>query len=224
VASNASVFAAEAVGTFALTFFGAGAILQTTSMGSAGFGLLGVALAHGIALSIAITATAAVSGGHINPAVTIALATAGKVSWPRVPLYVAAQIVGSAFGAFLLTRIFPPDVVASAGLGTPAPAPGVTFANVVFLEAILTFFLAFAVFGTAVDARAPKLGGFAIGLAVFVDILVGGPITGAAMNPARVLGPALVGGVWTMHAAYWIGPILGAVLAALLYKGLLEKV
>jgi MIP family channel proteins len=223
VASNASVFTAEAVGTFFLTFFGAGAILQNTSMGAAGYGLLGIALAHGIALSIAITAAGATSGGHINPAVSIALAASGKLSWPRVPLYIVAQVFGSAVAAFFLTRIFSPDVVASAGLGTPAPAPGVSFGTVIFLEAIMTFLLVWAVCGTAVDPRAPKIGGFGIGLAVFVDILVGGPITGASMNPARSLGPALVGGVWTMHAAYWIGPILGGVLASLLYKALLEK-
>lgn len=220
---SASIFAAEAIGTFFLTFFGAGSILQNAAMGDAGYGLLGIALAHGIVLAIAVTATGATSGGHINPAVSIALAAWGKLPWSRVPLYVVAQVVGSALAAFVLRGLFSPGVLIATGLGTPAPAPGVSFGTVVLLEAIMTFLLVFAVCGTAVDPRAPKIGGFAIGLAVFVDILVGGPITGAAMNPARVLGPALVGGVWSMHAAYWIGPVVGAVVACLIYKTFLER-
>jgi glycerol uptake facilitator-like aquaporin len=159
----------------------------------------------------------------LNPAVTIGLASTGVVPWGRVPVYLAAQILGSALAAFLLTLVFPAHVVSSAGLGTPAPAPGVSFGTVVLLEAILTFLLMFAVWGTAVDSRAPKIGGFGIGLTVFFDILVGGPITGAAMNPARVLGPAIVGGVWSMHAAYWVGPVLGAVVGAFVYKTFLSK-
>jgi aquaporin Z len=223
VSGSAGIFAAEAIGTFFLTFFGAGAILQNATMGDGGYGLLGIALAHGIILAIAITATAATSGGHINPAVTIGLAAWGKVPWRRVPLYVIAQCVGSAIAAVLLRVLFSPDAVAATGLGTPAPAPGVSLGTVLLLEAVMTFLLVFAVCGTAVDPRAPKIGGFAIGLAVFVDILVGGPVTGAAMNPARVLGPALVGGVWTMHVAYWIGPVLGGVIASLAYKAFLAS-
>ena len=223
MSGGAGIFAAEAIGTFFLTFFGAGSILQNAAMGDAGYGLLGIALAHGIALAIAITVAASTSGGHINPAVSVAAAVYGRLPWSRVPLYVIAQVVGSAVAAVLLRVVFPADIVMNTGLGTPAPAPGVSFSTVILLEAIMTFFLAFAVCGTAIDARAPKLGGFSIGLSVFVGILVGGPITGASMNPARSLGPALVSGVWTMHAAYWIGPILGAVVAALTYKTFLAK-
>jgi MIP family channel proteins len=223
LASSSRIFVAELVGIFFLTFIGAGAILQSTAMGAAGYGLLGIALAHGVALSVAVSATGAVSGGHLNPAVTIGLASTGVVPWGRVPVYIAAQILGSALAAFLLTLVFPSHIVASAGLGTPAPAPGISFGTVVLLEAIMTFLLVFAVWGTAVDPRAPKIGGFGIGLTVFFDILVGGPITGAAMNPARVLGPALVGNVWSMHAAYWVGPVLGSVAGALVYKTFLHS-
>ncbi len=223
MSNSLSVFAAESIGTFFLTFFGAGAILQTTAMGDAGYGVLGVALAHGIVLAIGVSLTAATSGGHLNPAVSIGLATCGRLAWGRVPLYVIAQIVGSAIAAALLRPLFSADVIATAGLGTPIPAPGVTFEAIVYTEAILTFLLVLAVWGTAVDPRAPRIGGFGIGLAVFVGILVGGPITGAAMNPARALGPALVGGVWDTHLAYWIGPIVGGVLGSLFYKLLLYR-
>jgi MIP family channel proteins len=218
-----SIFAAECVGTFFLTFLGAGAILQTTSMGAEGFGLLGVALAHGIALSIAVSATMNISGGHINPAVTIALVAAGRCKAAAAPIYIAAQVVGSLVAALLLKAVFAADVVASAKLGTPAPAAGVGMGQVLLLEFLLTFILAVSVWGTAVDARAPKIGGFGIGLAIFADILVGGPITGAAMNPARVLGPAIAGGVWDMHLAYWIGPVAGAVAGSLFYKNFILR-
>ena len=221
---SVAIFIAEFLGTFFLTFAGAGSILQSLSMGDAGFGLMGIALAHGIALSIAVSATAAISGGHINPAVTIGLYAAGKVRAGLVPIYVIAQCAGSFLAALALRAIFPGEIVAAASLGTPAPAPGVSFGMVVFVEAILTFFLMLAVWGTAVDPRSPRIGGFGIGLTVLVDILVGGPITGAGMNPARVFGPALAGGGWNAHAAYWIGPVLGAVAASLLYRQfLLEK-
>ncbi len=134
-------------------------------------------------------------------------------------MYLSAQILGSALAAFVLTLVFPADVVSAAGLGTPVPAPNVTFALVVLVEAVLTFLLMFAVWGTAVDPRAPKIGGFGIGLVVLFDILVGGPITGAGMNPARVMGPAIVGNVWSMHAAYWIGPIVGALVGLVPVQG-----
>jgi MIP family channel proteins len=215
------IFAAELVGTFFLTFLGAGAILQTTALGSDGFGLLGVALAHGIALSIAVSAAMNISGGHINPAVTIAMFVGGKVKAGAVPVYVIAQVLGSFLAALVLRSMFSGEVIDAAKLGTPGPGAGFGMGTVVLVEIVLTFILVVAVWGTAVDRRAPAIGGFGIGLAVFADILVGGPITGAAMNPARVLGPALAGGYWDMHAAYWIGPILGGIAGTLFYKGLI---
>ncbi|MGQ0719951.1 MAG: aquaporin [Candidatus Eiseniibacteriota bacterium] len=214
------VFAAELVGTFFLTFLGAGAILQATALGEAGFGLLGIALAHGIALSIAVSLAMNVSGGHINPAVTIAMLVGGKVKAGAVPIYLIAQVGGSLLAALVLRSMFSGEVIDAAKLGTPGPGPGFGMGTVIFVEFVLTFILVVSVWGTAVDKRAPAIGGFGVGLAVFADILVGGPITGAAMNPARVLGPALAGGYWDLHAAYWIGPILGGIAATLFYKGL----
>src|SRR5688500_3863344 len=131
VVSTTAIFVAEFVGTFFLTFIGAGSILQSTAMGEAGFGLLGIAIAHGVALSIAVSATGAISGGHINPAVTLGLFVAGKVRSGLVPVYIIAQCLGSFVGALLLRAIFPAEVVISAGLGTPAPAPGVSFGMVI---------------------------------------------------------------------------------------------
>lgn len=218
MAGNGKLFAAEFVGTFFLTFIGAGAILQSTAMGDAGFGLLGIALAHGIALSLAVSATMNITGGHINPAVSVSMVLCGKLPAGKLPLYVIAQVAGSAVAALMLKFMFSPEIVAAAGLGTPAPAAGVTMAKVIFVEILLTFVLIVSIWGTAVDKRAPAIGGFGVGLAVFMDILVGGPITGAAMNPARVLGPAMVGGVWDMHLAYWVGPIIGAILGGLFWK------
>lgn len=218
MAGNGKLFAAEFVGTFFLTFIGAGAILQSTAMGDAGFGLLGIALAHGIALSLAVSATMNITGGHINPAVSVSMVLCGKLPAGKLPLYVIAQVAGSAVAALMLKFMFSPEIVAAAGLGTPTPAAGVTMAKVIFVEILLTFVLIVSIWGTAVDKRAPAIGGFGVGLAVFMDILVGGPITGAAMNPARVLGPAMVGGVWDMHLAYWVGPIIGAILGGLFWK------
>ena len=149
---------------------------------------------------------------------TIALVATGKCKGSQAGIYIAAQILGSLVAALLLKAIFASDIVAATGLGTPAPAAGVTMGKVILVEVLLTFVLAVAIWGTAVDRRAPAIGGFGIGLAVFVDILVGGPITGGAMNPARVLGPAIAGGVWDMHVAYWIGPVVGALLGSFFYK------
>ncbi len=217
--SNSSrIFVAELIGIFFLTFIGAGSILQNAAMGDGGYGLLGIALAHGVALAVGVSATAATSGGHLNPAVSIALAATGVIRWGLVPVYLAAQILGSTLAAFVLTLLFSPEIASAVGLGTPVPALGVSFGTVVLAELVMTFLLVFAVWGTAVDPRAPKIAGFGIGLTVFFDILVGGPITGAAMNPARVLGPAIIGGIWTMHPAYWIGPVLGGVAGAFVYK------
>ena len=120
--------------------------------------------------------------------------------------------------ALLVKLLLPPEAVRNALLGVPVIANSISFNQAIGLEAILTFFLVTAVFGTAVSLDAPRVGGFGIGLVLLFDILVGGPLTGAAMNPARAFGPALVAGEWVGHLVYWIGPILGGVLAALLWE------
>ncbi len=213
-------FLAEAIGTFALVFFGAGSIVMDHYTGG-GVGLVGIALAHAVALAVAITATAHISGGHINPAVTIG-AWIGKVIDGRMALiYIVAQLLGAVVAASFLSSLYPAASVEAVSLGTPMLADGVSVSTGIMVEAILTFFLVFAVFGTAVDARAPRLGGWAIGLVLVFDILAGGPLTGASMNPARTFGPALVGGHWANHIVYWVGPILGGIVAAGVYSRLL---
>ncbi len=208
---------AELIGTFAFVFIGAGSIITNTLTNGA-VGLLGIALAHGLALAIMITVFAATSGGHINPAVTIGFMVTRRIAPLLGILYIVAQLVGATLAGLLLRAIYPQAVWQAAQLGTPMLAPGVSFGMGVLIEAVLTFFLLLAVFGTAVDPRAPKIGGFGIGLTVAFDILMGGALTGASMNPARTFGPALAGGFWQNDLVYWIGPIIGAVIAALIYE------
>ncbi len=211
---------AESIGTFALVFIGAGSIIANELTGGA-VGLLGIAFAHGIVLAVMVTATMNISGGHINPAVTVALWLGGQFEAKRIPVYIIAQLIGAALAGFLLKALYPSAAATAAGLGTPVPAEGVSFVLAVAIEAVLTFFLMFSIYGTAVDPRAPKVGGFGIGLGLVFDILAGGPLTGASMNPARTLGSALAGGVWDDHLVYWIGPLLGAAVGALIYGRLL---
>jgi len=213
---------AEAVGTFALVFVGAGSVCLNEYTGR-GLGLLGIAIAHGLILSIAVSATAAVSGGHLNPAVTFGFFLTGRMDRNVALRYAGAQLLGATVAAFFLRWVFAEHIWRAAELGTPDLAQDVTTGTGIFLEAILTFLLVFAVWGTAVDERAPKIGGFGIGLTFCAGMLVGGPLTGAAMNPARAFGPALASGNWSSHLVYWIGPLLGAGAAALLYSNFLMK-
>ncbi len=208
---------AELVGSFAFIFLGAGSVI-TNALTHASIGLLGIALAHGLALSIMITIFGATSGGHLNPAVTIGFLVTRRIAPVLAILYIIAQLVGASLASFLLRVIFPRAAWLTAHLGTPYLALGTSFGTGVLIEAVLTFFLVLAVFGTAVDQRAPKIGGFGIGLTVLVDILLGGPLTGASMNPARTFGPALASGFWQNDLVYWLGPFIGAIIAALLYE------
>jgi len=213
---------AEFLGVFMLTFIGAGAVILNTYR-DASVGLVGIALANGLAYAIAVTATLNASGGHVNPAVTIGLWSVGRIGWKQAGLYVVAQLLGAVLAALALKGLFPAGAGHVAQLGAPRLATETTITQGVLIEAILTFFLAFAVMATAVDAAAPKVAGWAIGLAVAMGILAGGGITGAAMNPARAFGPALVANAWVSHLAYWIGPILGAVAAMQVSERLLLK-
>jgi len=213
-------FLAEAIGTFGLIFFGAGSIIMNEFTGG-GVGLVGIALAHGVVLAVVITATAHISGGHINPAVTIGVWIGRKIEARMAVIYIVAQLLGATVAAAVLASLYPAGAVDAASLGTPMLAPGIGIGTGIVIEAILTFFLVFTVFGTAVDSRAPNLGGWAIGLVLVFAILAGGPLTGASLNPARTFGPALVGGYWTGHIVYWAGPILGGIVAAGVYSRLL---
>ncbi len=213
---------AEAVATFGFVFLGAGSVVAS-QFPSAGYGLLGIALAHGIALSVMITATMAISGGHVNPAVTVSLLVGRRISGQTAIAYIFAQLIGATLAGLALKGLLPSHVVRAVSAGTPVIANTLTFAQAIAVEAVLTFFLVSAVFGTCVNPDAPKVGGFAIGLVVFADIMIGGPMTGAAMNPARAFGPAAVSGMWTGQLVFWIGPILGAIVAALLWDRVLIK-
>lgn len=214
----AKLLGAEAVGTFFLVFPGAGAPILDKMGGHVG--LLGIAIANGLGLAIGITATMNISGGQLNPAVTFGLWAARKIKTGLALWYVLAQLVGATVAALLLAAIFPHAPAAAAHLGAPALASSLSAGSGMLLEAVMTFLLVMAVFLTAVDERAPKVGGFGVGVIVMVDVLVGGPLTGAAMNPARAFGPALIAGFFTANWwIWWIGPLLGGLAAAAVYVG-----
>jgi MIP family channel proteins len=208
---------AEALGTFALIFIGCGAVIAS-SLPGAGFGLLGIALAHALVLGVMVTATMNISGAHINPAVTVGMMLIRRISPRDAVAYIVAQLAGAVLGAYTLKLVIPGGILALGTMGTPALANAMSFPTAIGLEAVLTFFLMSAVMGTAVAEEAPKVGGFGIGLTLVFDILVGGPLTGAAMNPARAFAPALMSGTWYAQLVWWIGPIIGAVVAAVLWE------
>ncbi|MGH7511345.1 MAG: MIP/aquaporin family protein [Gemmatimonadales bacterium] len=208
---------AEAFGTFALVFIGT-AVIASKYFPDAQFGVLGIAIAHGLVLSVAITATMSISGGHLNPAVTLGLLVARRVNLRTAGAYIVSQLAGAVLASLLVKAIYPLGVTRPIALGTPAIANSIVFSQAVTIEAVLTFFLVSAVFGTVVNSDAPKIGGFGVGLTLLFDVLVGGPLTGSAVNPARAFGPALVSGQWVGQIVYWIGPILGGILAALLWE------
>jgi MIP family channel proteins len=219
---NKKALIAEFIGTFTLIFIGVGSIVADNITGGK-LGLTGIALAHGLAIGVMVSATGAVSGGHLNPAVTIALWSAKKINNVNAMGYVIAQCLGAIFAAFLIKLCVPAETLSAVNMGTPALGQGITAQMGLITEMILTFLLVFVVYGTAVDARAPKCGGLFIGLTIALDIMMGGPISGGAMNPARYIGPALLGGGLQNAWIYWVGPIVGGVLAAQIYKTQLEK-
>ena len=213
----ASVLIAEALGTFLFFFVGMGAVVLGQHAGDNG-GLLGVALAHGLALGVLVSSLGAVSGAHFNPAVTFGVWVAGHISAALAAGYVAVQLAAAVVAGLALRFIFPESSWEPVAIGTPALGDGIGAGAGIAIEAILTILLLLAVFGTAIDRRAPKIGGLAIGLAVTADILMGGPLTGAAMNPARWFGPAVASGVFDDWYVWWIGPLLGAAVAAAAYR------
>jgi len=211
---------AEFVGTALFVFLGVGSIVANAASNNA-IGAVGISLAHGVGMAVLVTMTMSISGGHLNPAVSVSLWLAQKIDGRTLGQYVAAQIIGAVVGA-LFVKVFLPTMAGRVtSLGTPQLAGTLGLFEGIAIEALLTFFLVSAVFGTAVSSEAPKVGGFGIGLAIFVGALVAGPLTGAAMNPARAFGPALVAWEWHGQAVYWIGPLLGATAAGALWKFIL---
>ncbi len=215
---------AELIGTFALIYAGV-LVLSVgadTLFADGTKNLVAVALAHGLTLAAMISATMQISGGQLNPAVTIGLLLARKVPAVQGGVNIAAQLVGGVLGGVLARASLPSGEDVLPGL--PALGGGISLGQGVLVEAILTFFLVFVVFGTGVDPRfGARLGGLAIGFMVTVGILVGGPLTGAAMNPARWLGSAVVSGDYSNALAYTVGPILGGLAAALVWMVFLNE-
>ena len=208
-------FVAEFVGIFALVFVGSGSIMMAQHTNTAS-PILVAATAHGLILAIMVTATMRISG-HLNPAVTIGFLATRRIEPLMAAIYICAQILGAIAAAYALKATVPAELFAATRGGGQSIALDVTATQGFFLEMIATFFLTFVVFGTAVDPNAPKVGGFAIGLTVGADILAIGPLTGASMNPARSLGPAIASGVFEGQVVYWAGPIVGSIVAAVLY-------
>jgi MIP family channel proteins len=216
---------AEFLGTFYLCFAGIAAILSNTQAVGGMSGLLGIALAHGIALSVAVNVFGGESGAHFNPAVTSGFLVTGRIKPDLAVAYVIAQLAGATTAAGVCRAIFPAEAVAATTLGLPLPAPWASTGVILLAEFVMTYLLMTSIYGTAVDdrGRAVKIGGFGIGLTVAFDILAGGAVTGASMNPARSFGPALEMMHWEWHWAYWVAPIAGACAAALVYDHVLLK-
>jgi aquaporin TIP len=209
---------AEFIGIFTLVFAGVGTIAVTSHMGALP-SLVAVALAHGLALAVMVSATAAISGGHLNPAVTIGALVGGRICLEQAIGHWVAQVLGAIAAAALIAVCVPATLLAGSGFGIPAPGAGIGIAAAFLTELVLTFFLVFVVYGTAIDPRAPRVGGLFIGLTLTMGILVGGPISGAALNPARFLGPAIVNASQLQYTwLYVIAGLLGGILAGLVWR------
>jgi aquaporin Z len=203
---------AEFVGTFALVFIGVGAVIFS------GGQLLGVAFAHGLVIAVMASAVGHISGGHFNPAVTFGFLVTRRMDPILGAVYVVSQLAAAVVAMLALNVIFPDEP--SLDPGVPRVADQITLSAGILTEAILTFFLVWVVFATAADSRGAfkSIAGLAIGLTITFDILMGGPLTGAAMNPARAFGPELVQGEWADWWVYWVGPLIGGGIAALSYE------
>ena len=213
-------FLAELIGTFTLIFFGAGAVLAQNATQTVG--LTGIAVAHGLAILIMIYAFGHISGGHFNPAVTFGALVIRRIGFMSAVVYWVAQLLGAALAAYVLLRAWHGPT--EAHLGTPTVAAGVSPLMAMALEGLMAFLLAIVIMGSAIDPRASKgFAGLAVGLTLVGNIIAGGALTGASFNPARAFGPALVSGYWQDQWLYWVGPMVGAALAALLYDRLLME-
>ncbi|MEM3506176.1 MAG: MIP family channel protein [Candidatus Bathyarchaeia archaeon] len=223
-------YLAELIGTYALVFFGPlsvtiyAVVLGITQPYYFGPGLFAIGTSFGAIVAIMIYALGHISGTHINPAVTISLLAIKKIDVKDAVAYIIMQLIGAALAGFTHAAILPQGKAVSFGLTLPGDAIGKSEVAAVVVEIILTFFLLFTIMGAAVDKRAPPgFAGLIIGAVVALDIYVGGPLTGASMNPARTFGPAIASGNWTAHWVYWVGPIVGGLIATLIYEYLLTE-
>jgi aquaporin TIP len=209
-------YIAEFLGTFTLVFVAIGAIAADKITGGQS-GLVGIAIAYGLAVAVMVSATTAISGGHLNPAVTLGAWVGRQIKLPVAVAYVFSQCFGAYAAALAVNFALPGGALSDVHYGVPMLGKGVPPPMGMVMETILTFLLVFVVFGTAVDRRTPKIGGLFIGLVVMMGVLVGGPVTGAAMNPARHFGPALFNGNLDHSSVYWLGALLGGAIAGFVY-------
>jgi MIP family channel proteins len=200
---------AEFVGTFALIFVGAGSAIYGNIVGSA--------LGNGLVIAVMVSAVGLISGGHFNPAVTLAFVATRRMATRLAVFYWVVQLAAAALAALLLHWVLPPHTLTR---GVPALDPSINAGKGVAIEAVLTFFLVWVIFATAVDPRGTfkQIAGLGIGLTITLDVLMGGGLTGAAMNPARAFGPQLVGNHWADFWVWYVGPACGAVIAGVIYE------
>ncbi len=213
---------AELVGTFILIFTGCAvataAILQRSTAGPLSYDSLAVALAFGLALTVVVAAIGHVSGAHVNPAVTLALAATNKFPWQFVPIYIGAQLVGAILGAIAVWITYGEPGRELTDVGATFPVEGVGDIQAFVVEVLVTFILVFVVISVATDDRAPAgVAPLAVGFALACGVLIAGPVTGGSLNPARSLGPMIVAGRFDAVWVYILAPIVGAVLAAFVY-------
>lgn len=217
---------AEAVGTFIFIFLVLGTAVASANVTGGGMDaarLLTISLAFGISIAAVVAATARISGGHINPAVTFAALLTGKIGKEKAVAYVLAQLVGAVIAAGLLRTLIPAVMEYELGansIGPAARADGFTELRGFGMEVVLTFMFVWVIFAVAVDKRGPgfPIAPIAIGLTLAVVHLVGIPFTTVSVNPARTFGPALIGGEWNAHWIYWLGPLIGAAIAGVTYQ------
>ena len=219
---NPRAWLAEAISTFALVFFGPLSVIMAAAAFGDGLsieGILLISFSHGAVIGLMVYSFGHISGAHINPAVTIPMIITKKISGADGAGYLACQFIGGIIAAFTLVAILP-DLGAQVNFGTqggPSDLINQNEMSGLFLEMIFTFFLVLVVFMTAVHKKAAAgFAGLSIGGMVFLLHLVGVPLTGASMNPARTLGPALASGFWEFHWIYWVGPIIGGIIAGLI--------
>lgn len=223
----AQKFAAEFVGTFAVVFIAAGSICSDQYLGASSqvrLGILGVALAYGIAYAAMVSALGHISGGHFNPALTVGMWVTRRVSTVQAASHLIAQIAGSICAAYVLVALLPDGGWRTRALGsiTPDLSPDVTRGQGIAIEAVLTFLVIFVIFATAIDIKRglQRFSGLISGLALVAGVLVSAPFTGGSMNPARSFGPAIATRHWENHGVYWVGPLLGGIFAAVVYDRL----
>jgi aquaporin TIP len=209
----AKLLVVEFLGPFALVFAGVGAIMATQN-------IVAIAFAHGLAIGLFVLAAGHISGGVYNPALSVGLWATKKLESPRAVAYIIVELLGALAGAAVVSACFPEAIRDQYNLGVPSVGAGFSTTNALIMEIVLTFFLMFVVFGVAIDGRTGgrAIAGLAIGLTITMDIFPGGAVSGAAMNPARWFGPAVIENDYSDGWIWIIGPILGAAAAALLYK------